>query len=112
MTNITNEQEITTSIEKIYRWDNKEDKEELINFYNEADNVRIMEYVNRFYVQEKLANIKETFDNIDEIVDYKHCVNVYISTYGYPTLEEARKAIELFVKSKPVYHKVNNSDLI
>jgi hypothetical protein len=93
----------------LYNTRNDQDFAVICEHYNKAANIRIMEYMERFFIQTKVSNILETYEKLEDVVQYQNCPALCIPVGGYDRMSDALEAVrKMLVPAK--YTDVQNSD--
>jgi hypothetical protein len=113
-----NPQEETVNLQKtfeetgVYTTANPEDFKVIDAFYQAAPDVRIMQYMDRFFIQTKIANIMETYTDLGDekngVVSYQVANTLLMPKEGYTSLEVALNAVKL-MQTAPTYTYIENT---
>ena len=103
------------SVTGVYTTSNEEDFKVINEFYTSAHDIRIMEYMKRFFVQTKVANILPTYKDlgheVEGVVQYQTANTLMMPKFGFDTFDDAIEAVEL-MKTVPKYTIIQNSPLL
>ncbi len=91
--------------EKKWNLSNKEDFDQIVEYFNSQPNYRILEFNGYFWLQMKLPNSQDEYTNLDQSYYYDLIQDKYIKENGYKTLEEAQKAYQLYI-TKGIIHPI------
>ena len=86
-------------------FENEEDRQQLISYFESQPDFRIMEYCNRFFLQMKSPNIQAEYSKVEDCLFYDNVKDNYLPTIVFDSLEEARMAY-LKYRTKAIIHTV------
>ena len=78
----------------LYNTRNDADFAVICDFFNKAANIRIMIYMERYFIQTKVSNILDTYEQLEDVVQYQNAPSLGIEKDGYESLEAAMEAVE------------------
>lgn len=111
MTNITNEQtpeKITEIITEKKIWDfegNQEDKLAIVEAFKNAPDFRILQYINKFFIEIKKPNLQSKYNNLEDCYFYEPIKDSYLKEASFNSLKEAEE-IYIAYRTKPIIHQV------
>jgi hypothetical protein len=84
---------------------NGKDFDEIVEYFKNEPDFRILEYVDRFWIEVKIPNVQAEYLTLSQCRRYEPIKDIYLRDNGYYTLDEAEQAY-LSYRTLPVVHSV------